>query len=114
MESLDDFKAKSGPRSYLLTRAKTKDRYRREVYVGAKGYGVVNGPGNTPDAAIRHGMFHRAINTRQTWLNSRTPRSSAHLIPRGQVVTSGRYPEWRIDDGLVHPVIIKRPAKIGP
>lgn len=48
-------------KSDILTAWKTAERYRREVYVAD----------GIPDASVRQGMFHRALNRVRPDLNSR-------------------------------------------
>lgn len=54
-------------KSDVLTPWKERDRRRREVFTGT----------GTPDPAIRHGMFHRAVNQSMPHLNSRDGVASA-------------------------------------
>lgn len=51
----------------ILTPWKEQDRRRREVYVSE----------GTPDSANRTGMFHRALNSKHSHLNSATEASLA-------------------------------------
>lgn len=91
----DELTRKERSKLGYLTPSQVELRRRRDVYT----------PGGTPDATVVRGIYKRAMNYRQTWLNARSVFSTRCRLSRRMDTQWDHYERWgTMQIGRVEPV----------